>query len=124
MVYWFYIGGNFSEVTLPSMGASGSLFGIVGILFLDLLQNWKLVRNPCWELTKMLLLIAFSFAFGLLPAIDNFSHIGGFVMGIIMGLILMPTVNFSRNHKRLTWALRILAIPLAVIMYLTGEMIY
>ena len=68
------------------MGASGSLFGIVGILFLDLLQNWKLIRNPCLELTKMLLLIAFSFAFGLLLAIDNFSHVNGFVMGIMMGI--------------------------------------
>ncbi|CAG8495023.1 414_t:CDS:2 [Ambispora gerdemannii] len=85
-IFGFIFGGNFARTIAPSMGASGSLFGIVGVLLLDLIQNWKLILNPCWELTKMLLLIGISFLIGLLlPGLDNFSHIGGFVMDVQHG---------------------------------------
>ncbi|CAI2168830.1 8634_t:CDS:1 [Funneliformis geosporum] len=112
-IFGFIFGGNFSDATTPSVGASGSLFGIVGILFLDLFQNWKIIRNPCFELTKMLIMIIITFAIGLLPAIDNFSHIGGFVMGVVMGLVLIPT----KNYKKITWILRIVAIPIAALLF-------
>jgi len=116
-IFGFIFGGNFSNLTIPSVGASGSLFGIIGVLLLDLLQNWKLIRSPCMELTKLLLMIIFTFLLGLLPGIDNFSHIGGFIMGILTGLVLMPTINFSKIHKRFNWLLRIVALPIAVLLF-------
>nr|CAG8443075.1 6201_t:CDS:2 [Entrophospora candida] len=97
--------------------ASGSLFGIIGILLLDMLQNWKLIANPCLELTKLMLMILFSFLIGLLPGLDNFSHIGGFIMGILTGMILLPTIKFSKFHKWTTWILRIVAIPAVVLLF-------
>lgn len=30
----------------PSMGCDGALFGLVAVLLIDLLQNWRLVKNP------------------------------------------------------------------------------
>lgn len=58
------------------MGASGSIFGLIGCLVLDLIQNWRLVVRPCWELSKLSLMIVVSFAFGLLPFLDNFGKEG------------------------------------------------
>ncbi|CAB4431510.1 unnamed protein product [Rhizophagus irregularis] len=116
-IFGFIFGANFSSVTIPSLGASGSLFGIIGVLLIDLLQNWKLVVSPCWELTKLLLVIIFSFLLGLIPIIDNFSHIGGFIMGILLGLVLMPTITFSKVHKRFNWVLRIIALPIAALLF-------
>lgn len=40
-------------LSLASMGASGAIFGLIGCLVLDLIQNWKLVVRPCWELSKV-----------------------------------------------------------------------
>ncbi|CAH1758213.1 9833_t:CDS:2 [Entrophospora sp. SA101] len=116
-IFGFVFGGNFATPTIPSMGASGSLFGIIGILLLDTLQNWKLMKNPCLELTKLMLMILFSFLIGLLPGLDNFSHIGGFIMGILTGMILLPTIKFSKFHKWTTWILRIVAIPAVVLLF-------
>ncbi|KAF9996657.1 hypothetical protein BGZ79_009614 [Entomortierella chlamydospora] len=116
----FIFGGNFAPITSPSMGGSGALFGLIGCLLLDLVQNWKLVVRPCWELTKLLLMILFSFAFGLLPYLDNFAHIGGFFTGILTGLVFMPVVYFSKRDKIIKWTLRIIALPLVVLIIVLG----
>jgi len=44
-----------------------------------------------------LLDIVISFVLGLLPAIDNFAHIGGFIAGIAIGLTVMRSPNQLRK---------------------------
>ncbi|KAG0233611.1 hypothetical protein BGW41_001429 [Actinomortierella wolfii] len=116
----FVFGANFAPMLSPSMGASGSLFGLIGCLLLDLLQNWRLVINPCWELTKLLGMIIFSLALGLLPGLDNFAHIGGFLAGILAGLIFMPTIYFSKRDKYIKLGLRVIAVPLLALILVLG----
>ncbi|RIA96353.1 hypothetical protein C1645_755239 [Glomus cerebriforme] len=116
-IFGFIFGANFSIGNLPSVGSSGSLFGVIGILLLDLLYNWKLVINPCWELTKLLCMVILTFLIGLLPLIDNFSHIGGFMMGILLGLVLMPTINFSKIRTRFNLLFRFIALPIAALLF-------
>ncbi|KAG0319821.1 hypothetical protein BG000_003779 [Podila horticola] len=116
----FVFGGNFAQLLSPSMGASGSIFGLIGCLVLDLIQNWKLVVRPCWELSKLSLMILVSFAFGLLPFLDNFAHIGGFIGGILTGLVFMPVVYFSKRDKYIKLGLRIIALPLIVMVLVLG----
>ncbi|KAF9539669.1 hypothetical protein EC957_005129 [Mortierella hygrophila] len=116
----FIFGGNFAPILSPSMGASGALFGLIGCLVLDLLQNWKLVVRPCWELSKLSLMILVSFAFGLLPFLDNFAHIGGFIAGILTGLVFMPVVYFSKRDKYIKLGLRVIALPLIILLIVMG----
>ncbi|KAF9977005.1 hypothetical protein BGZ73_007311 [Actinomortierella ambigua] len=116
----FVFGANFAPMLSPSMGASGALFGLIGCLLLDLLQNWRLVVNPCWELTKLLGMILFSFLLGLLPGLDNFAHIGGFLAGILAGLIFMPAIFFSKRDKMIKLGLRVIALPLLILILVLG----
>ncbi|KAI8594942.1 DHHC zinc finger membrane protein [Dissophora ornata] len=116
----FILGGNFAPILSPSMGASGAIFGLIGCLVLDLLQNWKLVVRPCWELTKLSIMVLVSFAFGLLPYLDNFAHIGGFLAGILSGLVFMPVVYFSKRDKYIKLGLRVIALPLIVLFFVLG----
>ncbi|KAF9375931.1 hypothetical protein CPC16_000447 [Podila verticillata] len=111
----FVFGGNFAQLLSPSMGASGSIFGLIGCLVLDLIQNWRLVVRPCWELSKLTLMIVVSFAFGLLPFLDNFAHIGGFIGGILTGLVFLPVVYFSKRDKYIKLGLRFIALPMIVL---------
>ena len=39
------------------MGGSGSLFGLFGVLLVELLQGWRWVRLPCAELLKLSIFI-------------------------------------------------------------------
>ncbi|KAG0200606.1 hypothetical protein BGX28_006357 [Mortierella sp. GBA30] len=116
----FIFGGNFAPLLSPSMGASGAIFGLIGCLVLDLIQNWRLVVRPCWELSKLSIMILVSFAFGLLPFLDNFAHIGGFFAGILTGLVFMPVVYFSERDKFIKLGLRFVALPLVVLIIVLG----
>ncbi|KAI8363214.1 rhomboid family-domain-containing protein [Mortierella sp. GBAus27b] len=116
----FVLGGNYAPLLSPSLGASGAIFGLIGCLVLDLVQNWKLVIRPCWELTKLTIMILVSFAFGLLPFLDNFAHIGGFIAGILSGLVFMPVVYFSKRDKFIKRGLAVVALPALVLFIVLG----
>jgi len=81
----------------PSVGCSGALYGLLACLLLDLIQSWKIILSPWKELFKLLGIIIISLGFGLIPYIDNFAHIGGFIMGLLTGTILLPIIVFSKK---------------------------
>jgi len=42
--------------------------------------------------------IVISFVLGLLPGLDNFSHIGGFLMGIVLGICILHSPSSLRKR--------------------------
>lgn len=97
-IFGFVLGGNFAAPALPSTGASGSLFGIIALVLLDLLYSWKERRNPVKDLLYLILDMVISFALGLLPGLDNFAHIGGFIMGLALGICVLHSPNSLRKR--------------------------
>ena len=93
----FVFGANFDQTGMSS-GASGCLFGILGICLLDLLYTWKSRYRPVVELIIMIVTIVISFVLGLLPGLDNFSHIGGFLTGLVLGLCLLRSPDVLRER--------------------------
>jgi hypothetical protein len=85
--------------------------GLIACLLLDLIQNWSLIKNPWIELLKMGANIIFSLMIGTLPYVDNLAHVGGFLFGLLSGLILMPKIYFSRWDRMRKLTLTVLAIP-------------
>ncbi|KAG4095986.1 rhomboid-domain-containing protein [Neocallimastix lanati (nom. inval.)] len=108
-IFGFAFGASYSGVS-SSVGCSGSLYGLMACLLLDLIQSWRLIIEPWKELIKMLILIIFSLGIGLIPYIDNFAHIGGFITGLLTGLIFMPTIIFSKKDLKIKRMLMIASI--------------
>jgi membrane associated rhomboid family serine protease len=94
----FVFGGNFTPDGIVSTGASGSLFGVIALELLDLLFKWQLYEKPVRALLLLLVEIIISFGIGLLPGLDNFSHIGGFVIGLLLGIALLRSPLFIRKQ--------------------------
>ena len=97
-IFGFVLGGNYAADGITSVGASGSLFGILALTLLDLFYNWSSRRSPIKDLLFLLLDIAIAFVLGLLPGLDNFSHIGGFLMGIVLGICLLHSPQTLRER--------------------------
>ncbi|KAJ6119784.1 hypothetical protein N7523_004064 [Penicillium sp. IBT 18751x] len=97
-IFGFVFGGNYAAQLQPSDGCSGALFGILALQLLDLLYDWPQRESPWVELIIMVLGVAVSFVLGLLPGLDNFSHIGGFIMGLAIGLSILRSPNSLRER--------------------------
>ncbi|KAK3378312.1 hypothetical protein B0H63DRAFT_548311 [Podospora didyma] len=97
-IFGFVMGGNFAATGISSTGASGALFGVIALTLLDLLYSWKDRVNPVKDLMFIFLDIVISFVLGLLPGLDNFSHIGGFLMGLALGICLLHSPNSLRRR--------------------------
>lgn len=90
-------GANYAGTAMPSTGASGALFGIIALTLLDLLYSWSERRHPVRELAFIIIQVAICFALGLLPGLDNFAHIGGFIVGICLGISVLHSPNALRR---------------------------
>ena len=91
----FLLGANFTPQGIASTGALGALFGIVAtniILFIYTgKKNTNMYGTKHYALFICIMIgeIVISLVLGLLPGLDNFSHIGGFAMGILSSIVVL-----------------------------------
>lgn len=73
-----------------SVGASGTLFGLLGAMLSELITNWNIYTHKVAALLTILVIVIINLAVGILPHVDNFAHIGGFLAGFLLGFVLLP----------------------------------
>ncbi|PUZ40454.1 hypothetical protein GQ55_9G425300 [Panicum hallii var. hallii] len=85
-----------------SVGASGALFGLLGAMLSELFTNWTIYSNKAAALATLLVVIAINLAIGILPHVDNFAHIGGFLTGFLLGFIFLmrPHYGWMQRYVR------------------------
>ncbi|XAR60601.1 hypothetical protein NMG60_11034040 [Bertholletia excelsa] len=81
--------------TSISVGASGALFGLLGGMLSELITNWTIYANKLAALSTLLLIIILNLAVGILPHVDNFAHIGGFVTGFLLGFVFLMRPQYA-----------------------------
>lgn len=97
-------GGFFSLFFMPettSVGASGGIMGLIGYLAI---YGYRRKRQlPPDFLKNMLINVGFIAAFGLVAyqIIDNFAHLGGFLVGAIYGFLQIPK-DLGVNPRRVS----------------------
>jgi len=55
----------------------------------------------------------------ILSCLLNFpaAHLGGFLMGLLVGTTFYPVISVTKRHKLIMWCFRLVAIPLAVVLF-------
>ncbi|CAN6484876.1 unnamed protein product [Victoria cruziana] len=83
-----------------SVGASGALFGLLGAMLSELITNWTIYSNKAAALFTLVMIIVINLAIGILPHVDNFAHIGGFLTGFLLGFVLLrrPQFGWMQQH--------------------------
>ncbi|KAJ7975675.1 Rhomboid-like protein [Quillaja saponaria] len=82
------------------VGASGALFGLLGAMLSELITNWTIYTNKAAAVITLLLIIVINLGIGILPHVDNFAHIGGFLSGFLFGFIFLPRPQFGWLEQR------------------------
>ncbi|CAD5123713.1 DgyrCDS12032 [Dimorphilus gyrociliatus] len=95
-------GSLMSAIFLPyyvEAGPSGSQFGLLACLFVEVFQSWQILASPWKSLLKLGLILLVLFIVGLLPMIDNYAHIAGFFFGLLLAFALLPYLKFGKFDK-------------------------
>jgi membrane associated rhomboid family serine protease len=102
------IGGTIlSALFLPeyiTVGASGGIFGLIGACLADIVMNWKLLfsdfvtengrkHRHALVIVFIVVDILLNCVIGLTPFVDNFTHLGGMVIGFLSGLSTMERLS-------------------------------
>ncbi|GAA5831138.1 hypothetical protein JCM11251_005158 [Rhodosporidiobolus azoricus] len=111
------LGGNFALVGQPSVGASGAIFGTNAALLVDLLAHWKIEFRPKRTLAMLIIELIIGIGLGWVPGVDNFAHLGGFLVGLLGAIVLLPVIHPSRTHKIVFVVLRLIAFPLIIVVF-------
>jgi len=86
-----------------SVGASGAIFGLFGVLFVaSRLHMPVLDRQGRAILGQIGMLIAINLIFGFVAfvAIDNFAHLGGLAAGLLLGVVFTPSSKVDTLASR------------------------
>ncbi|WOL01979.1 RHOMBOID-like protein 2 [Canna indica] len=83
-----------------SVGASGALFGLLGAMLSELITNWTIYANKCAAMTALIVIVAINLALGILPHVDNFAHIGGFITGFLLGFVLLVRPQYGYVSRK------------------------
>jgi membrane associated rhomboid family serine protease len=111
------LGGNFARPGVPSLGASGAIFGMFAVEWVDLFAHWRYIYRPVRRLVFLAINLLIGIAIGFIPYIDNFAHLGGFLMGLLVGMVFYPIISPTRRHALISWCFRLVALPLVIVLF-------
>lgn len=66
------------------------------------------------------IVVVASLMIGTLPFIDNWSHIGGFVFGLVSAIVFLPYITFGKWDLTRKCLLLVFAIPSLIIMLIVA----
>jgi membrane associated rhomboid family serine protease len=103
-VYWL------SSPLTPTIGASGAVFGVLGLTLVLLIRTGN-------DLRGLLVLLAINAFYSLRPGISWEGHLGGFVVGVVLGAVLAYAPRENRTAWQVggfaaVWAAMIIAVLL------------
>ncbi len=80
---------------MPSVGASGAIFGLLGALIV-----WALNEKDRDLLTQLGIILLLNLLIGLtVPNIGNWAHLGGLLSGAVLAFLMMNTSNKGDSFK-------------------------
>lgn len=116
------VAGNLaSAIFVPyraEVGPAGSQFGLLACLFVEVIHCWQMLKKPSSALLKLAAIAAVLFVIGLLPWVDNYAHLFGFIFGFLLSYALLPFVSFGSYDRTtkvvLIWVCLVVAVALFV----------
>ncbi|XP_063971913.1 inactive rhomboid protein 1 isoform X3 [Diachasmimorpha longicaudata] len=98
------LAGNLaSAIFIPyraEVGPAGAHFALLATLVVEVLNSWPMLRHPRRALSKLIMILAGLLILGILPWVDNYAHLFGFIFGFLAAYALMPFITFGHYDRR------------------------
>lgn len=82
------------------VGPAGAHFALLATLVVEVLHCWPMLKYPRRALTKLIFILLGLLMLGVLPWIDNYAHLFGFIFGFLAAYALMPFISFGQYDRR------------------------
>ena len=115
-----------SAVFIPyraESGPAGAQFGVLACLIVEVINVWPLLIAPAVALGKLMAILAIFFFLGLMPWVDNYAHITGFITGFLLSYALMPYIAFDRSLHSTTRRSVIIGLCLASVLIILSVLL-
>jgi membrane associated rhomboid family serine protease len=102
------VGGNFVSASIENVcttlvGASGAIFGFMGLFIADLVVNFESISWPLARAAVIGILIVFFVVNAVIAhnganagTVSNASHVGGLICGLFPSLLFLPNLRDRR----------------------------
>ncbi|XP_025157717.1 uncharacterized protein LOC105191272 [Harpegnathos saltator] len=107
IAFIYFIGalaGNLaSAIFVPyraEVGPAGAHFALLATLVVEVLHCWPMLKHPRRALSKLILILMGLLVLGILPWVDNYAHLFGFIFGFLAAYALMPFISFGHYDRR------------------------
>ncbi|CAK8576064.1 unnamed protein product [Lathyrus sativus] len=132
------LGGNLLCVlfldSIIYVGSSGAISGLQGLILSELLTKWRIHTHKFVKLLILILLISTDLALGTFPFENNFSTIGGFTSGFLLGFAILirsqyngvnlTKSNSSPKQESYQYALRVISFVLLSVGLVGGLVLF
>ncbi|KAF7417642.1 hypothetical protein HZH68_000295 [Vespula germanica] len=118
------LAGNLaSAIFVPyraEVGPAGAHFALLATLVVEVLHCWPMLKHPRRALSKLICILLGLLILGVLPWIDNYAHLFGFIFGFLAAYAFMPFISFGHYDRRrkifLIWVCLVLIVGLFVLL--------
>ncbi|MGN0347588.1 MAG: rhomboid family intramembrane serine protease [Lachnospiraceae bacterium] len=91
---------NYFENFYSTLGASGAIYGLVGMTLFSVVINWRQFNNSFWG--RLIFAIVIVLLGGLTSSgVDHFAHIGGFLSGFAIGAIVTGIRHLLKPKRKI-----------------------
>ncbi|CAK9834111.1 Inactive rhomboid protein 1 [Anthophora retusa] len=132
IAFIYFIGalaGNLaSAIFVPyraEVGPAGAHFALLATLIVEVLHCWPMLKHPRRALSKLIIVLLGLLILGVLPWVDNYAHLFGFIFGFLAAYALMPFISFGHyDRRRKIWLIWICMIMIVVLFALLLALFY
>ncbi|TRY68543.1 hypothetical protein TCAL_07253 [Tigriopus californicus] len=117
------IGNLASAIFVPyraEVGPAGAHFGLLACCMVEIIHQWHMLKYPEMAILKLVGVTAVLFLAGLLPWVDNYAHLFGFISGFFLSYALFPFVTFGGSYERKRKLLLVVICLASVVLFFVG----
>ena len=108
----------YCHISLFQAGPSGSQFAVLACMCVEVFR-WSKDNKPGRTILRLFILLVILLLVGLLPMVDNYAHVAGFIYGLLLSIGFRPYKSLCKTEisRMLQWAMTAVCLLVAALLF-------